>query len=154
MTLEHFKPAVPKCWLFAVSGMMWSAVGLMLGITAIGWLIPEGWLKGVGWSAAGLIPTLLVLRQRFARLARTNIHRLRKLPERGCFFAFQAWKSYLLIAFMIALGSTLRHLPIQRHYLAVVYTAIGGALFLGSFPYYAHLMRLVRIARRRRHNHN
>ena len=114
MTLARFKPAVPKCWLFAVSGMMWSAVGLMLGITAIGWLIPEGWLKGMGYAMAGLIPTLIVLRQRFSRMARTNIHRLQKLPARGCFFAFQAWKSYLIIAFMIILGGTLRHLPIQR----------------------------------------
>ena len=154
MTLDQFKPAVPKCWLFAVSGMMWSAVGLMLGITAIGWLIPEGWLKGLGYAMAGLVPTLIVLRQQFARLARTNIQRLRKLPARGCFFAFQAWKSYLIIAFMIALGSTLRHLPIQRHYLAVIYTAIGGALFLGSFPYYGHLLRLVHIARQRRPRQN
>jgi hypothetical protein len=147
MTPSQFKPSVPKCWLFAASGVMWSAVGLMLGITAIGWLVPEGLLRGMGYGLAGLILTVGVLRQRFGRLAQQNIRRLRKLPARGCFFAFQAWKSYLIILIMITLGSTLRHLPIQRPILAVVYAAIGGALFLGSFPYYRHLLRLGRIGR-------
>jgi hypothetical protein len=145
MTPSQFKPAVPKCWLFATSGFMWSAVGLMLGFTAIGWLIPEGLLRGAGFGLAGLILTVGVLRQRFGRLAQQNIRRLRKLPARGCFFAFQAWKSYLIILIMITLGSTLRHLPIQRPILAMVYTAIGVALLLGSFPYYRHLLRLGRI---------
>lgn len=148
--IGHFKPAVPKCWLFAASAAMWSVVGLMLGITAIGWLVPEGWLRGMGYGVAGLLLTVGVLRQRFGRLAQQNIHRLQALPERGCLFAFQAWKSYLIIVFMIALGSTLRHLPFARHYLAVVYTAIGGALVLGSFHYYRHLIRMGRIVYRRR----
>ena len=150
MTWGQFKPAVPKCWLFAASGLMWSAVGLMLGVTAVGWLAPEGWLIGTGYGLAGLILTVGVLRRRFGRLAQQNIHGLRKLPSRGCFFAFQAWKSYLIIILMILLGVTLRHLPIQRPLLAVVYTAIGGALFLGSFHYYDHLLRLIRTVRYRR----
>lgn len=147
MTLTQFKPAVPKCWLFVASGVIWSAVGLMLGITAIRWLIPEGLLRGAGFGLAGLILTVGFFRKRFSHLAQQNIHRLRKLPERGCFFAFQAWKSYLIILIMITLGSTLRHLPIQRPILAVVYMAIGAALFLGSFPYYRHLLWLGRIGR-------
>jgi hypothetical protein len=129
---------------------MWSAVGLMLGVTAISWLLPEGWLRGMGYGSAGLILAGGVLCPRFGRLAQQNIRRLRTLPAQGCLFAFQAWKSYLIIVFMIALGSTLRHLPIQRHYLAVVYTAIGGALVFGSLPYYRHLIRLGRIVYRRR----
>lgn len=151
--IGQFKPAVPKCWLFAASAAMWSAVGLLLGITAIGWLEPEGWLRGTGYGVAGLVLTVGVLRQRFSRLAQQNISRLKALPERGCLFAFQAWKSYLIIVFMIALGSTLRHLPIARHYLAVVYAAIGGSLVLGSFHYYRHLIRLGRIVYRRRRPH-
>lgn len=149
----ELKPAVPKCWLFAASGVLWSAVGLGLVVTAIDWLVPEGWARGAGYGGAGVMASVLWLRRPFGGLAQKNIHRLRKLPTRGCVFAFQAWKSYLLILIMIALGSLLRQLPIQRPLLAVVYTAIGASLVLGSIHYYRHLMRLSRLARRRSGSH-
>ena len=150
MTFSRLKPTVPKCWLFAASGVIWSAVGLMMCATGIGWLAGEGIVRGVGFELAGLVMAVMAVRRGFGGIAKKNIRRLRRLPDRGCFFAFQAWKSYLIIIIMIALGSALRHLPIPKIYLAVVYTAIGGALFLGSFHYYRHLARLMRIAARRR----
>ena len=93
---------------------------------------------------------MLSVRWGFGGIALKNIQRLRRLPDRGCFFAFQAWKSYLIIMVMIALGVTLRHSSIPKHFLAVAYTAIGGALIVGSFYYYRHLSRLIRTASRRR----
>ncbi len=87
---------------------------------------------------------MLSVRWGFGDIAQKNIQRLRRLPDRGCFFAFQAWKSYLIIMVMIALGVTLRHSSIPKHFLAVAYTAIGGALIVGSFYYYRHLSRLIR----------
>ncbi len=150
MTLSHLKPTVPKCWLFAASGVMWSAVGIMMCTTAIGWLADGGMGRGMAFSAAGLILAVLSVRWGFGRIAQKNIRRLRRLPDRGCFFAFQAWKGYLIILAMIALGITLRHSPIPKHFLAVAYTAIGGALIVGSFNYYRHLSRLIRTSFRRR----
>ena len=150
MTLSRLKPAVPKCWLFAASGVMWSTVGLMMCITGAGWLVPEGFLRGAGFELAGVVLAAVAGRWGFGGIARKNIMRLRRLPDRGCFFAFQAWKSYLLIMIMIVLGITLRHSPIPRNFIAVVYTTIGGALFLGSFHYYRHLVRLMRTVARRR----
>jgi hypothetical protein len=149
MTLSHLKPTVPKCWLFAASGVMWSAVGIMMCATGIGWLTAGGLVRGMGLEMAGLILAMLSVRWGFGSLAQKNIRRLRRLPDRGCFFAFQAWKSYLIIMIMIALGITLRHSAIPKQFLAVVYTAIGGALLLGSVHYYRHLVRLMRIAARR-----
>lgn len=150
MTLSHLKPTVPKCWLFAASGVMWSAVGITMGVTAISWLTDGGMGRGVALSLAGLILAMLSVRWGFGGIAKKNIRRLRRLPERGCFFAFQAWKSYLIIMVMIAIGVTLRQSSIPKHVLAVAYTAIGGALVLGSFYYYRHLARLMRTASRRR----
>ena len=149
-TLGKFKPAVPKCWLFAIGGLLWSGVGVMLIATAIHWLIPQGIINGLAYGAAGLTISIIILRQRFGRLALRNINRLNKLPKRGCVFAFQNWKSYLIILFMIALGYTLRHLPIPRPPLAVVYIAIGGSLVLGSLHYHRRLIRLARIVGKRR----
>lgn len=150
MTLSRLKPAVPKCWLFAASGVMWSAVGLMMCVTGVGWLTGEGFVRGAGFELAGLVLAVLAVHWRFGGMAKKNIRRLRRLPEQGCFFAFQAWKSYLIILIMIALGIVLRHMSIPKTYLAVVYTVIGGALFLGSFHYYRHLVRLMRTTVRRR----
>jgi hypothetical protein len=149
MTLSRLKPAVPKCWLFAASGVMWSTVGLIMCVTGLGWLWPEGLIRGAGFELAGVVLAVLAGRWGFGGIARKNIRRLRRLPERGCFFAFQAWKSYLLIAVMVALGITLRHSSIPRNFLAVLYTAIGGALVIGSVHYYRHLAKLVRTVARR-----
>ena len=150
MTLSRLKPTVPKCWLFAASGVMWSAVGFMMCATGVGWLADEGIVRGMGVELTGLVLALLAVRWGFGGIAKKNIRRLRRLPEQGCFFAFQAWKSYLIIMVMIALGLTMRHSPIPKNFLAVVYTAIGGALILGSLNYYRHLARLMRTATRRR----
>lgn len=150
MMLSHFKPAVPKCWLFFACGVMWSAVGLMMCIRAVGWLVPDGIYRGGGVALVGVAMAVIAFRFGFGGIALKNIQRLRRLPERGCLFAFQAWKSYLLIMIMITLGITLRHLPIPKSALSIVYTTIGGALFMGSFYYYGHLVRLMRIVSHRR----
>jgi hypothetical protein len=44
---------------------------------------------------------------------------------------------------MIVLGIALKNLPIPRPYLAILYTMIGGALFLASLQYYGCLWRIV-----------
>jgi hypothetical protein len=107
------------------------------------------WLKGVDWLTAfpfglfGIILSLAAYRYGFSGIARKNIDRICLLPEKGCIFAFQAWKSYLIIALMIALGIILRHSPISKQYLAIVYMTIGGALLLSSLQYYRKLWRLI-----------
>lgn len=158
MILARLKPNVPKCWLFAACGVLWSVVGLSMCFAAMNWLRTEDFARGVGLELVGLVMALAVLQWGFSGIARRNIRRLRQLSDKGCFFAFQAWKSYLIIAFMVALGITLRRSPIPRATLAIVYTGIGGALFLASFQYYRHLLRLLRTAnrqnRRSRENHN
>ena len=147
---SRLKPAVPKCWLFALSGLMWSAVGVGMCATGVGWLAREGVVRGMGYGLAGLFLAVVAARFGFGGIAEKNIRRLRRLPDRGCFFAFQTWKSYLLIMVMIALGITLRHSAVPKNILSVVYTAIGGALFFCSFFYYRHLTRLIRTAVRLR----
>jgi len=149
MILARLKPDVPKCWLFAACGVLWSVVGLSMCLAAINWLRAESCIQGAGLELVGLVVAAAALQWGFGGIARKNIRRLRQLSDKGCFFAFQAWKSYLIIAFMVVLGIALRHSPIPRSALAVVYTGIGGALFLASFHYYRHLLRLLRTAKRR-----
>ena len=147
---SRLKPEVPKCWLFTVCGMMWGGVGLLMCLTGMGWLAGEAPARMAAFGLAGIACALAAFHWIFGGIARKNIVRLRQLPEKGCFFAFQAWQSYLIVAFMIALGIILRRSPIPKSALSVIYIAIGGALLLASFFYYRHLMRLFRTSRRGR----
>ncbi len=121
---------------------MWTAIGMMLCRLAYHWLAAD--LSSVWetvFGGCGLAASVGVYYFGFSKIAEKNIDRLCLFPEKVCFFAFQAWKSYLLILMMIGMGYLLRHSLIQKGYLAVVYIAIGGALFLSSFHYYGALVR-------------
>lgn len=139
--LERWKPAIPRAWLYLLSGLMWSAVGLMLCFLAYGWLLQVEGLNALLLAAAGVLLGTAIYRFGFLGLAIKNIHRIQLLPEKACLFAFQEWKSYPLIAVMIALGITLRHSPIPKPYLAVLYIGIGLGLFLASVQYYLFLAK-------------
>ena len=143
MFFKRIKPTVPKCLLIALAGLMWSTVGAMLCSMAYYWLKVVDWLTAFPFGLFGIILSLVVYRFGFSGIARKNIDRICLLPEKGCIFAFQAWKSYLIIVVMITLGIILRHSPIPKHYLAIVYTTVGGALLLSSLHYYRGLWRLL-----------
>jgi len=143
MTLRSLKPGVSKTWLIAVAGVMWSLVGLMLCRLAYHWLVVIRWRWVVPLELIGIVLALIAHQFCFSRIARKNITRLSLLTEKTCIFAFQKWRSYLLIGLMIGLGITVRNLPIPKPYLAVLYTTIGGALFLASLQYYGCLWRIV-----------
>jgi hypothetical protein len=153
MILHRLKPDVPKCWLFTASGVMWSGVGAMMCTTGFGWLAQEGMKRTLGVAAAGFALAVMATVWCFGGIARRNIERLRRLPARGCLFAFQAWKSYLVILFMVTLGITLRRLPIPSVALSIIYIGIGGALLLSSFLYYRYLGRLLKTTRQRSARH-
>lgn len=142
MALEKLKPAVSKYWLMALAGLMWGLVGIMLCRMAYIWLMtfPIHWALTMG--SLGLISALTVYRFGFLKIALKNIARLCLLQDKTCIFAFQAWKSYLIIIFMIVLGITLRHSTLPRYFLAVIYATIGGALFFSSFHFYWRIWRV------------
>lgn len=143
MFFNRIKPAVSKYLLIALAGLMWSTVGVMLCRMAYCWLKEIDWLTALPLELFGVILSLAVYRFGFSGIAQKNIDRICLLPERGCIFAFQAWKSYLIIACMVTLGIILRHSPIPKQYLAIVYTTIGGALLLSSLHYYKRLWQLL-----------
>ncbi len=140
MSFRQYTPAVPRHWLFAVSGLLWSGVGLMLCALAGHWLRHSGW-RALWVVVPGLSLALLAWRFMFRKLAWKNIARIEQRPTMTCLFAFQAWRSYGLMLFMIALGVLLRRSHASRHYLALGYIAIGGALFLASLSYHARFWR-------------
>lgn len=143
MTLNSLKPAVTKSWLIALAGLMWTGVGAMLCRLAYGWLavIHRGMATSLG--LLGIVMAVAAYHFGFSKIAEKNIKRLRLLTERTCVFAFQTWRGYLILGFMIILGVILRNSPIPKQYLAIIYTTIGGAIFLSSFHYYGFLWKMV-----------
>jgi len=143
MTLNSLKPAVTKSWLIALAGLMWTGVGVMLCRLAYVWLAVIN--RGMATSLAlfGVVMAVAAYHFGFSRIAQKNIKRLCLLTERTCVFAFQTWKGYVIIGLMIILGAVLRNSAIPKQYLAIIYTTIGGAIFLSSFHYYGLLWKMV-----------
>ena len=129
--------SVPKKYLLLVSGLMWSAVGLMLIFLATRWLqdlqFEPRWLIIVG----GIIPGILVALFGFTRIVHKNIKRIDEMDPRASVFAFQAWHSYILIIVMMSMGIYVRQSGLIPMILKTPgYYTIGTALSLSSFRYY------------------
>lgn len=142
--LKKLKPSVPRCWLYALAGLMWSAIGVMLCRTAYTWLAEIPCKSSALMTIIAIGSTVAVYLSVFSRIAKKNIQRICLISEKACIFAFQAWKGYLIVGLMIIIGISLRSSPIPKQYLAVVYASIGGALLLASCHYYAFVFRLWR----------
>jgi hypothetical protein len=121
---------------------MWTGVGVMLCGLAYHWFVNVNTGVAVILGALGTGMALAAYHFGFSKIARRNIKRLSQLTEKTCVFAFQTWKGYLIICFMIMLGAILRSSPIPKPYLAILYTTIGGAIFLSSLHYHSLLWRL------------
>jgi hypothetical protein len=142
MTCSTLTPAVPNKWLYFIAGVMWSAVGILMCVYAFSWIAPLGVVWEISDLLAGCVLALLAYKFAFSGLALKNIRRISAFTKKTCVFAFQAWKSYLIIVFMVALGVTLRHSAFPKKYLAVLYFSIGGALFFSSIHYYTTLRKV------------
>jgi hypothetical protein len=135
------KPAVPRRALFLVAGAIWIGVGAMLVALAVGWLRAGAWGHGALLAGAGAAGALVIHHFGFLRVVDKNLGRISTLDERPCVFAFQSWKSYVMVAVMISMGVALRHSPIPKPLLAVLYLGIGGALVLSSVRYLRVFLR-------------
>lgn len=125
--------------LFAIGGVIWTAVGILLMVYTITWLAPVPLPAVLGFVAAGLVVAVIFVRFVFSPIVNKNIARIDAGPERASAWAFQGWKSYLVTAFMVGLGITLRRSAIPKPELAVVYEGIGVALLYTSLLYYRRL---------------
>ncbi len=131
-------PAADRKTLVLTAGVVWSIIGLILSAVGVRWIVlahHEAIIPALIGIAAGLA----FHRWKFSRLSAKNIKRIfAGWPGQAkvCIFAFQSTLGYVLIAVMMLLGYMLRHLPIQKIYLAPLYLAIGLGLMLSSLQYY------------------
>ena len=137
------KPAVDKRILIALSGITWSVVGIVLCRLSVIWLSEGGYSKAIPFGLAGLTLAFLIDYFGFSKLVDRNTERILSKSGKVCVFAFQAWKSYLIVAVMIGMGIALRSSPLPRYYLAIIYVGFGGAMILSSIRYYRAFLKYV-----------
>ena len=139
-----FKPAVANNLLLFIAGIVWAAVGFMLLSLAYSWLSKASNINIHPFVIAGIAGALLIHHFGFLKIAEKNLKRILEMQDKSCIFAFIPWKSYLIIAIMILMGAMLRHSVIPKHYLAILYIAIGLALMLSSIRYIRVFIREVK----------
>ncbi len=135
--MKRLRPAVDKSVLLLLSGLMWSGVGVLLDSLAYRWLLDYSLFPDIAIIIVGLGAALLIAFFGFGKIAVKNINRILGYKQRVCLFAFQEWKSYILIGVMMSMGIFIRSSGfLPRYILAPMYIAIGTALFISSFKYY------------------
>ncbi len=134
--IKKYDPAVDKRFLIALSGIIWSLVGVILSGLAIKWLSQTDTQRALWLGSAGIILSLLIHHFGFLKLVDKNIARITAKKGKVCIFGFQPWKSYLIIIIMVAIGITLRHSSLPKPYLAIIYIGFGGAMLLSSLRYH------------------
>jgi hypothetical protein len=132
---RSLKPAVPNYVLLLLAATAWIGVGLMLLLLAFLWLAAFSASKAFLLAIPGMLAALLVHHFGFLRIVDRNLQRILFVSDKKCLFAFIPWKSYLVIAVMVILGTVLRHSAIPKSYLAILYICIGSALILSSVRY-------------------
>ena len=117
------------------------AVGIMLLTLAYTWLHRSHSYYVFLFAGAGFASALVIHHFGFLKIVDKNLGRILPMEGKKCVFAFMPWKSYLIVIVMVNLGIFLRHSPIPKTYLSVVYVGIGLSLILSSIRYFRVLIK-------------
>jgi hypothetical protein len=138
--MAKIKPAVSKRVLLFLAGLMWLGVGTMLLYLSFSWLNASHAHGAFLFAAIGIMVALLVHHFGFLKIVDKNLGRILPMEGAKCVFAFMTWKSYIIVAIMVAMGALLRQSPIPKPYLSIIYIGIGLALLLSSIRYLRFLL--------------
>jgi len=143
MQIRKFTPSADKRVLVLLAGIMWCGVGILLVHFALSWIAVTSGREKIFLYVSGFLAAMPIHHFGFLRVADKNLKRLLPLNVKRCVFSFMTWKSYILVAFMMTLGITLRHSSIPKPYLSVLYNGIGLALFLSGLRYFRFFFKLM-----------
>ena len=138
--VSRLNPAVPRHFLFAIAGALWTLAGVLLCIRATIWLDVFPFRTELALESLSIVFAVLGYTLVFTKVVKKNIDRIDRLPKRACIFAFTAWRGYLMIALMVTIGITLRNTSLPKYYLSIPYAAIGAVLLIGSVRFYRQFL--------------
>lgn len=124
-----FKPGVPRSVHLFAAPFLWTAIGCLLVYRGWGWLDPgRNWLLIPVAGVLGTLKSLLIL----DKIARRSIQRIILFKDGTCLGAVYSWKTWLLVALMMASGILMRKITQPGPMIGTLYCAIGWALCLSS----------------------
>ncbi len=126
--LTRFTPRASVGTHLVVAALMWSFIGFYLMVR--GWLlIPGAWEWVLALALAlGTLKAYWVL----DKAARKNAARITSRQDGACLGGVYSWRMWGLVVCMMLAGRLLRHSALPVLFLAVLYLAVGWALFLSS----------------------
>jgi hypothetical protein len=142
--MAKIKPAANKRVLLFLAGIMWMGVGTLLLLLAISWLHGFRTHGSYIFGGIGIILALVVHHFGFLKIVDKNLGRILPMEGKKCVFSFMTWRSYAIVAIMMAMGVLLRHSPIPKPFLSIIYIGIGLALLLSSIRYLRVLLRQIK----------
>ena len=133
--IDKIKPAVEKSALIFLSFFVWVVVGTGLLLLAYSWLKASQANRSFLFVAVGVGAALVIHHFGFLKIVDKNLGRILPMEGKKCAFSFMTWKSYIIVAVMVTMGTLLRHSPIPKTYLSILYIGIGLSLILSSIRY-------------------
>jgi hypothetical protein len=133
--IDKIKPAVDKSALIFLSFFVWVVVGTLLLLFAYSWLKASQANRSFLFVGAGVGAALVIHHFGFLKIVDKNLGRILPMEGKKCAFSFMTWKSYIIVAAMVTMGTWLRHSAIPKTYLSILYIGIGLSLILSSMRY-------------------
>ena len=133
--IEKIKPSVEKSALIFLSFFVWVVVGTGLLLLAYSWLKASQVNSSLLFVAVGVGAALVIHHFGFLKIVDKNLGRILPMEGKKCAFSFMTWKSYMIVAVMVTMGTLLRHSAIPKTYLSILYIGIGLSLILSSVRY-------------------
>lgn len=128
-----FTPRCNKKNLLAIAGVVWMMAGFMVAKLGIQVFLNLPNYKIISLTSAVMV-FYIFFNFIFKKMVKKHKNRISsKERETLCVFSFFDIKSYIIMAFMMGLGITIRSIPsINSACWGPAYIGIGGALFLGG----------------------
>ena len=116
--------------LLAINGALWTAIGTKIAITGIRNYLQTPWEKSLLWMIPLSVLVFAGFYMMFTGVVRKYSERILSMQEeKMSVFRTFSLKGYLIIAFMISLGISLKYIPgIPRSFFAWFYCGLGAGL--------------------------
>ena len=120
---------VRKIHLLAVNGLLWTAIGTKIAVTGVVNYLKAA-LEKLGWMIPLSLLVFAAFYMMFTGIVRKYSERIQALPgPKEPIYKTFSLKGYLIIAFMITLGITLKYVPgIPQSFFAWFYLGLGAGL--------------------------
>lgn len=132
--------------LTTLNGIIWLVAGVnVVRIGVLTWAALDG---ASAWLIVGCMLTLAAFSMMFVKMVFKNVRRIHQIPpERRKVWNCMPLKSFLIMAFMIALGVTMRNMPqVPREFIAFFYVGLGTALSVAGVVYLSYFFAPHKIA--------